>query len=412
MRKTLTILALLAPLSAAHAQSQDQIAAQIAASLPDNGRGAITASGLRGVLNSLNGAVGNVTATIGVPNGIASLDSSGRIPASQLTSPLTLTNAALTTPAISGGTLNAPLTLGTASFGSLPGGAIAFGGLTPQIYAQRAAIGAVSAPVDLNSLRVDQDQAVINSADFVTYLNVIGTMTTPNADGSPGTKGGRVAINGQVNQNVPTIGGNHNYVGVVGAAKTVLGDGGTSSSPQGAYFGINPIVILDPGAQNVLNASGGEVNWRMAAGSTVAYKSGLQLAALNGDAVQGSAYDAAISISNQAGALAPWKDGILFSVANGTYPLNPDTSYLIRSDAPLLEHFAITARGNIEASAYGGNGFAPLFATSAGNFVRLPNSVPASSGAACTIGQTAWDPNYEYRCIATNTWKRIALTAW
>lgn len=37
---------------------------------------------------------------------------------------------------------------------------------------------------------------------------------------------------------------------------------------------------------------------------------------------------------------------------------------------------------------------------------------PAASSAACSIGQQAWDTNYEYRCVATNSWKRAALSTW
>jgi hypothetical protein len=76
MRKLLTILALLAPLSAAHAQSQDDIAGKITSTLPDNGRGQITASGLRGVLNAFNNARG-------VPNGLATLGFDGKLVPSQ-----------------------------------------------------------------------------------------------------------------------------------------------------------------------------------------------------------------------------------------------------------------------------------------------------------------------------------------
>lgn len=37
---------------------------------------------------------------------------------------------------------------------------------------------------------------------------------------------------------------------------------------------------------------------------------------------------------------------------------------------------------------------------------------PASSAAACNQGDIAWDANYVYVCVATNTWKRSALTTW
>lgn len=37
---------------------------------------------------------------------------------------------------------------------------------------------------------------------------------------------------------------------------------------------------------------------------------------------------------------------------------------------------------------------------------------PASASATGTTGQIAWDTNYVYVCVATNTWKRAALATW
>ena len=37
-------------------------------------------------------------------------------------------------------------------------------------------------------------------------------------------------------------------------------------------------------------------------------------------------------------------------------------------------------------------------------------TTPASSTAACTAGTFTDDANYHYVCVATNTWKRVALT--
>jgi len=36
---------------------------------------------------------------------------------------------------------------------------------------------------------------------------------------------------------------------------------------------------------------------------------------------------------------------------------------------------------------------------------------PPTSTSTCTIGMESWDSNYEYRCVATNTWKRAALSS-
>lgn len=40
----------------------------------------------------------------------------------------------------------------------------------------------------------------------------------------------------------------------------------------------------------------------------------------------------------------------------------------------------------------------------------IPNP-PATSTSAGIPGQRAFDANFEYVCIATNSWKRIALVA-
>ena len=40
------------------------------------------------------------------------------------------------------------------------------------------------------------------------------------------------------------------------------------------------------------------------------------------------------------------------------------------------------------------------------------NTAPASSTATGTVGEIRIDANYIYVCVATNTWKRTALTTW
>lgn len=45
-------------------------------------------------------------------------------------------------------------------------------------------------------------------------------------------------------------------------------------------------------------------------------------------------------------------------------------------------------------------------------FVITNPQTPASAGATGTQGQIAWDTDYLYVCIATNTWKRVALNSW
>lgn len=48
-----------------------------------------------------------------------------------------------------------------------------------------------------------------------------------------------------------------------------------------------------------------------------------------------------------------------------------------------------------------------------GDTLRIRTSkTPASANASGTQGQIAWDDDYIYVCIDTNTWKRSALSTW
>jgi hypothetical protein len=67
---------------------------------------------------------------------------------------------------------------------------------------------------------------------------------------------------------------------------------------------------------------------------------------------------------------------------------------------------------------YGVSGLTPFTVSSAGDLSvsgkirEITSAPPLSSNDSCLVGQRAWDASYEYRCVATNTWKRAALTSW
>ena len=45
--------------------------------------------------------------------------------------------------------------------------------------------------------------------------------------------------------------------------------------------------------------------------------------------------------------------------------------------------------------------------------IRLPvTKTPATAGATGTTGDWAYDSSYVYVCVATNTWKRVAIATW
>jgi hypothetical protein len=48
----------------------------------------------------------------------------------------------------------------------------------------------------------------------------------------------------------------------------------------------------------------------------------------------------------------------------------------------------------------------------AGTFRIAAGNAPATSSSAGVAGQIAWDSGYVYVCVATNSWKRSALTTW
>lgn len=76
----------------------------------------------------------------------------------------------------------------------------------------------------------------------------------------------------------------------------------------------------------------------------------------------------------------------------------------------------VVSRGRIGANGWWGIGVsaeptAPLDIV--GDTVRIrTDKTPASASAAGNAGEMCFDGTYLYRCVATNTWKRVALSTW
>lgn len=49
---------------------------------------------------------------------------------------------------------------------------------------------------------------------------------------------------------------------------------------------------------------------------------------------------------------------------------------------------------------------------SVSNFRLVASNPPANSSSAGVAGTIAWDSSYLYICVATNTWKRVAIATW
>jgi hypothetical protein len=70
--------------------------------------------------------------------------------------------------------------------------------------------------------------------------------------------------------------------------------------------------------------------------------------------------------------------------------------------APTIQAGALTVAGKSACLSDG---------TNCPTSYRETLATPASSTAPCTAGQFTDDVNYHYVCVATNTWKRVALSA-
>ena len=52
------------------------------------------------------------------------------------------------------------------------------------------------------------------------------------------------------------------------------------------------------------------------------------------------------------------------------------------------------------------------FTVNKGAFVVAANSAPAANNSTGVAGTIAWDSDYIYVCVATDTWKRANLSTW
>lgn len=251
----------------------------------------------------------------------------------------------------------------------------------------------------------------------------------------------------------------------VGAALVSVagGDG------EGGYIGGNSIVKVPAGLTGpAFVATGLEINTQVH--SPVGIKNGLRIAdemmVSDQPSVAGSVEDAAIAIvtsnHNQVpGANLGYNVGIQFGENPQGFPENWPIragGTIIQADNPGVKlNYGIDLKGNAQGfnnaaialpvnvsnnnlswgnNKQGGNiastaatqGPRVTFTdnglflnnaagTSMGAFwndgrLQLPLSTPSSATATCTAGQMTHDANYHYVCVATNTWKRAALSTW
>lgn len=262
-------------------------------------------------------------------------------------------------------------------------------GLDTAVNASQTGSGVVSGPYDPNYLPLGfaYNKAVIDDKiagptdqSYTTFGHAVMLRT----DG-PDVEGTRTAIYGENRLLQPTSASNANrfYAGIGGVARASSGDGGTSTSDyKGAFFGGYFAAVVDPGVQFLANATCLELNPAVQAGSSVGYKSAIQIASLPGDVVQGTGVDAAITISRNVGAVG-WRDGFLFTDANGLQPFNAGST-IMRAEYSGARQ-TIVSGINLTGYDFSGNAFSsPGFAVNGSGDVKT-NKVVSAAGQTLVL---------------------------
>jgi predicted heme/steroid binding protein len=184
---------------------------------------------------------------------------------------------------------------------------------------------------------------------------------------------------------------NQNYGALVGFTSVTSALGGTGltmATSKGQIFGQTSIAVLYPGATNIRNVTGGEINVQCNSGSSTAYKCVLQLVGTTADAVSGSVYDCGLSFSNQAGAVG-FNVGILFSGANGQQFLKSTGTIFSIADSPTFANGFDLSGATLTGFAYKSNQF---IVDNAGNISGLTltasGATPTVSAGQVAIGTT------------------------
>ncbi|HSW00033.1 MAG TPA: hypothetical protein VLI39_07665 [Sedimentisphaerales bacterium] len=189
--------------------------------------------------------------------------------------------------------------------------------------------------------------------------------------------GGFVGVGGFVYQLTNTSLSN-TLVGLTGYACSLgCNCGGTEEVPVGGIFGANLYARATAGATNFINITCCEMNTEVAAGASVAYKSGFQIACADG--VQGSVHDIMGAFSGLGGGIG-WKTGICFGAMNGAHPLC-STGTILRTIG------SSTVDSGIDISSYTITTYAfrsPDFSVLGNGDIRS-----ARAGATLSLGSTS-----------------------
>src|SRR5260221_403870 len=163
--------------------------------------------------------------------------------------------------------------------------------------------------------------------------------------------------------------------------QAVSNDGGGVGTEKGSIFGGNSKAIINAAATNMAELCGHEFNTTAVAGSTVLDKWGFSVVQPSNDAVSGSRNDAAVRLTNQAGAVG-WNRGIQFGDGINQFP--------VKSSGTLIK--TVSGSAQLSCSATGGTlllGNGNVSITTSGNTVSNGNMKVGGTTAAISGGDAS-----------------------
>ena len=95
----------------------------------------------------------------------------------------------------------------------------------------------------------------------------------------------------------------------------------------------------------------------------------------------------------------------------------PEQILFSKIESTILDASDTTEDGKLDFKVQSAGTLTSMAAITAANVTLgarpiIPTHTPSSATAAGTAGEIAWDANYVYICVASNTWKRVAIATW
>jgi hypothetical protein len=181
---------------------------------------------------------------------------------------------------------------------------------------------------------------LINSdiADATATNGLIGLYLNYKVGGA-GVKLGRIGFQATVYLNAtPTTAGPYTAATFQAQADHNAGGTNTGAGAAGAVFGNNPVATLLTGATNFGENTGEEIDNLIQTGASARTRVGLRISELAASAVQGSAFDEALQLVSQVGAIG-WNFGIVSDSVYAQAPLKSNGTFIASYGAQTMNAF-------------------------------------------------------------------------